>query len=407
MSRFILTKTAAPATPAANKSAVYVDTSTRRISQIDDTGVISNLVQSGQRDASMVTNGGFTIQQRCPTALTSIVGISTTTRAGVVSDRWAVTTGNVTTCLWQQVDTSASPETALSSRYYGRITQNTNAAKFILSQFIINAEMAHLRGQQVRLSCKIKQIVGSAANYRLGLLQLTSAGTVDVCPAFISAIGANGVDPTWGTNLAAIVPDASPVPENGTISGGGLTIASTVNWVKSSCVFTVPANAKNLMVVIYRDTIGGVSDSVGIAEVQLTQGPEIVDWVPVAFTQEQMRCLRFFCKTFGFGVTPGTSAGINTGEAKGVAGKAGAVANAGIIAWRFPIPMFATPTLTLYNPAAGNALMRNLTGAADMGATVATAQLDASAMVIATGVAATAVGDQVGIHMTADCEYKN
>lgn len=54
-----------------------------------------------------------------------------------------------------------------------------------------------------------------------------------------------------------------------------------------------------------------------------------------------------------------------------------------------------------------NALIRNLTGAADMGATAATAQLDSSVMIIATGIAATAVGDQIGIHITADCEFVN
>jgi hypothetical protein len=53
---------------------------------------------------------------------------------------------------------------------------------------------------------------------------------------------------------------------------------------------------------------------------------------------------------------------------------------------------------------AQNKIMRNLTGVADMGATALTAQLDSSAMAIATGVAATAVGDQVGLHFSADAE---
>jgi hypothetical protein len=113
----------------------------------------------------------------------------------------------------------------------------------------------------------------------------------------------------------------------------------------------------------------------------------------------------FYAKTFALATVPVTNAGINTGEAKGVAGKAGAVANAGIIYWRFPIRLWKTPTtVTLYNPGAANALARNLTGAADMGATAATAQLDSSVMVISTGVAATAVGDQIGLHITADAE---
>lgn len=393
------------ATPASGVVSVFDDTSDLRVKAKDQNGVISTLNNDGLQDLNVVMNGGFSVQQRVATAATAIPAVSTTTRAGQVADRWAVTVGNVTTPLWTQVDSAAATETGLNSKRYGRITQNTNAAKFILSQFILNESMAHLRGQKVRLSCKLKQFVGSNANYRLGLLQLSAAGTVDVSPAFISAIGAASVEPTWGTNLLAINPDAAPVGENGTISGPSLLIASTAAWVRSSCVFTVPSDAKNLVVVIYRDTLGAASDSVGIAEVSLTQGPDLVDWVQIPFAWELANCQRFFCKTFAAATVPVTNAGINTGEAKGVAGKAGAVANAGIIYWRFPVTMWKTPvTVTGFNPGAANAVQRNLTGAADMGATAFTAQLDSSVMSIATGVAATAVGDQIGLHITADAE---
>jgi len=393
------------ATPAAGVSAIFVDTADKRVKQRDDSGTINTLCNEGLQDMNVLSNGGLSIQQRVATAATAIPSVSTTTRAGQVADRWAVTVGNVTTPLWTQVDARSTPETGLLAPYYGRITQNTNAAKFIFSQFLANQDIAHLRGSKVRLSVKIKQFVGAVANYRLGLLQLTAAGTVDTAPAFITAIGAASVEPTWGTNLAAITPDATPV-ENGTVSGVAVTIASTAAWVRSSGVFTIPTDCKNLVVVLYRDTLGAASDSVGIAEVQMTQGPDLVDWVSLPWVSELTRCQRYFCKTFAAATVPVTNAGINTGEAKGIAGKAGAVANSGIIAWRFPVTMFKTPTtVTGFNPGVANALQRNLTGAADMGATAFTAQLDSSVMSIATGVAATAVGDQIGLHITADAEF--
>lgn len=396
----------APATPSAGTVVLYPDTADKRYKQIDENGVVSSLPTSGEKDSNVLINGGFTIQQRVALAATAIPAVSTTTRAGQVVDRWAVTVGNVTTPLWERVD--ASVETGLLNHHYGRITQNTNAAKFILSQFILHVEMAHLRGQKVRLSCKIKQFVGAAAVYRLGLLQLAAAGTADVSPMFISAIGAASVEPTWGTNLAAITPDASPTGENGTVFGAALSVTSTAVWVRSSAVFSIPLDANNLIPVIYRDTLGAAADSVGITEVQLTQGSEIVDWVPRPYVTELQSCQRFFCKTFALTTVPVTNAGINTGEAKAIAGKAGAVANSGIIPWRFPVRMWRTPpTVTLFNPGAANALQRNLTGVADMGATASTAQLDSSVMNIATGVAATAVGDQIGIHITADAEIVN
>jgi len=411
MSRLILTKGNAPSTPSANKSAIFVDTNDRRLKQIDDNGVISILSANGITDMNVLTNGSFRIQQRVAAASTAIPSISTTTRAGQVADRWAVTTGNTTTCLWQQVDAGSTPETGLLTRYYGRITQNTNAAKFILSQFIINAEMAHLRGNKVRVSCKIKQFAGSNANYRLGLLYLNSSGTVDVCPAFITAMNGASTDPSWGTNLVAIAPDASPTGENGTISGSGLTIASTANWVRSSCVFTVPATALNLVVVIYRDTIGAASDSVGIAEVQLTQGSDIIDYVSQPLALELIKCQRFFCKSFPLTVVPAASLSEATAGSgvTGISGKTTTAALAGNISIQFPVQMFKTPTVTLFTPTAAGAQIWRFSGAAAAAFTATAIRTnsttDRGCVVTGTGDGSNAVGDLIGVHYTADAEF--
>lgn len=363
---------------------------------------------NGIRDLNVITNGGFAVQQRVATASTAIPNVNVTARLGQVADRWAVTAGNVVTTQWAQIDTAAAVETGLNSRYYGKITQITNAAKFILSQYIVNQDMAHLRGQTVRLSVKIKQFVGAAATYRLGLLQLTAAGTVDGNTTFTTAIGAAGVDPTWSVNLSPIAPEAAN-PENGTITAAALNITSTAGWVRSSAVFVIPSNAKNLIPVLYRDTLGAANDALGIAEFQLTQRSDIVDWVSLPFVVELERCLRFFAKTFTYLTVPVTNAGTDTGEAKGIAGKAGAVANAGIIIWRPPMRMFKTGaniTATAFNPVAANALMCNVFLGTSMGVTgVLTVDSDNSIYMTATGVASTVIGALIGVHLTADCEY--
>jgi hypothetical protein len=410
MSRLVFTKQAAPATPATNKSAIYVDTTTRRLSQIDDNGVISILTADGMMDRNILTNGGLMIQQRVAVASTAIPSVSTTTRAGRVADRWAVTTGNVTTTSWAQTDAAAAPETGLLARYYGRITQATNAAKFIFSQWIINSDMSHLRGQKVRCSVKLKQIVGSNQTYKLGLLQLTSAGTVDTSPAFISAIGASGVNPTWGTNLSAITPDASPTGENGTINGSFLEITSTAAWVRSSCVFTIPTDCKNLVWVLIKDATGGATDSVGIAECQMTQGPEIIDFVQPPIAEELIRCQRFFNKSFPLTVVPAASLSEATAGsgACGMIGKAGAVALAANYEIRWPVVMWAVPTVTFFTPTAAGAQCWRFSGAAAAAQTATAARAssttDRGTVVTATGDAAGTVGDLVGVHYTADAE---
>ena len=395
-------------TPAAGVTAVFTDSSDKRPKVKDENGVISTLVNDGLKNFNTVRNGGFTIQQRVATAATAIPSVSLTTRAGQVADGWSVTVGNVTTPLWTQVDAGVTVETGLLSKFYGRITQNTNAAKFILSQFVANEIISHLRGQKVRVSCKIKQFVGSNANYRIGMLQLTSAGTVDVCPAFISAIGGASVEPTWGTNLVAITPDASPVGENGTISGVALTVASTAAWVKSSCVFTVPSTALNLCVVIYRDTIGAASDSMGVAEVQLTQGTEIVDWTSKPFHLELLRCQRYFAKSFPYLTVPVANAGVN-GSACNIIGKVGALALAVHIPIRYPVVQFkAAPTVTLFAPSTAASAQANRidgTTPAVQTATTTIQSTDNSCVVTATGDAAGAIGDLVGVHYTVDSEF--
>jgi hypothetical protein len=372
--------------------------------------VITTLGDSGAKELNVAMNGGFAVQQKVATASTAITGVSATTRAGVVADRWSVTMGNVTTPSWAQIDTSAAVETGLESRFYGKITQATNAAKFILSQFIEANECMHLRGKKVRLSCKIKQNVGTLANFRLGLLQLTSAGTVDTSPAFITAIGADNVEPTWGTNLSAITPDASPTGENGTISGAGLTITGTAGWVKSSCVFTIPTDAKNLVIVIYRATIGAANDATGIAEVQLTQGPDICDFVAMPFDYEYGRCLRYYAKSFPYATVPAASIAVATGGtgSASIIGKAAATALAVHIDCKFPVKQrLAAPTITLFTPVSAGAVPMRIDGTTPAVQT-AVAQVgpcDTGVMVTATGDAAGAVGDLVGVHWTVSSEF--
>lgn len=408
MSRLVLTKGAAPATPAANKSAVYIDTADRYAKQIDENGVISILNNDGLQDRNVLANGGFAIQQRCATASTAIAGVTTSTRAGQVADRWAVTTSVASNLNWAQIDSSGAVETGLLSRFYGSIISSTAGKKVMISQFLINSDIAHLRGQKVRVSVKHNQKVGSGQTYRLGLIQLNASGTVDVCPAFLSGAWSTttGVDPAWGTNLAAIAPDASPTGENGTINGSYLdvtTVATT--WTRSSCVFTVPSSAKNLCVVFFSNATGGTTDNISIAEFQLTQDAGLVNYVAAPFTEELNRCMAYFYKSFTYATVPVTNAGVTTGCVKWSAGVAGAVAGT----WSFHpfgVSMWKVPTITLFNPAAANAQVRQI------GATAGDCSVSSGSEITTKGTAFTTtpgasavVGTILGVHFTAESEF--
>jgi hypothetical protein len=408
MSRIVLTGNSAPSTPASGKVAVYVDSTDKRVKQIDSNGVISTLAEDGSKDRNILTNGSFRIQQRVAVASTAIPGVTTTTRGGQVADRWAVTTSVASNLNWQQVDTASATETGLLARYYGSIISSTAGKKVMISQFIISAEMAHTRGQKVRVSVKTNQKVGSAQTYKLGLLQLSASGTVDVSPAFLTGAWSTttGVDPAWGTNLAAIAPDASPTGEGGTITGSYLNITTTVaSWQRSSAVFTVPTNAKNLVVVLFSDATGGTTDNISISEFRLTQGADIIDWVDMPLSVELIRCLRFFCKSFAYATVPVTNAGVTTGCVKWTCGVAGAVAGT----WShhlFDVRMWKVPTVTLFNPAAANAQVRQIGATAgDCTSSSASEITDRGTAFTTTPGASAVIGTILGVHYTAEAEF--
>lgn len=392
----------------------YADTADKKIKAIDANGVISILVNDGMHDRNILTNGGFNVQQRCATASTAIAGISTTTRGGQVADTWAVTASVASNLNWAQIDTAGAQDTGLQSRYYGSIISSTAGKKVMASQWILGAEMAHLRGKKVRVSIKHNQKVGSGQTFKLGLLQLQVAGTVDVSPAFLSGAWSTttGVDPAWGTNLAAIIPDASPTGEGGTITGSYLnctTVATT--WTKSSAVFTVPTNAKNLVVVFFSDATGGTTDNISITEAQLTEGPDLVDYVEPPLAETVIRCQRRYCKSFPLTTVPAASiAEATAGCVSGILGKAGSGTALGcIIPVQFPVQMWKTPvTVTLFTPVGAGAAVYRLTGTTPLvqGATAQRALTDRGLTVTATNEATTngAVGDMIGIHYTADAE---
>lgn len=408
-----MTKGDAPSTPASNKVEIFIDNNNRTCS-VDDKGVISVFNHNGLDERNILVNGGFGVQQKVAVASTAIAGISATTRGGVVADAWSVTSSVASNLNWQQVDTGSAPEIGLNSRYYGSIISATAGKKVMLSQWILNEDMRHLVGRKVRLSIKHNQKAGLAQNFKLGLLQLTSAGTIDTSPAFLSGAwsATTGVDPAWNTNIAAITPDASPTGENGTVSGNYLNIVTVANtWTRSSCVFTVPTNAKNLIMVFFADATGGVTDNVSIAEAQVTLGADLVDYLEPLFSENINRCLRRYCKSFPLTTVPAASIAVATagnGET-GIIGKAGATALACYIKIQFPVRMFKVPSVTLFTPVGAGAVPYRISGTTPAVQTTAaqTGVMDYGLVVSATGDANGAIGDLVGVHYTASAEIVN
>lgn len=387
----------APATPASGKSEVYADSADKRVKAIDSSGVVTTLSPSSTRE-SLLANGGMQFAQRqAPGTLTTY---SNTTGRSYGADRWGLTNENASV-QWQRIDSSGAPETGLQARYYGKIKKITNAGKFILSQVIPGDDAMAVRGRTVRLQVKMRFTVAASMTVRLGLLYLTSAGTLDSIPAtFASAFGAVGTDPTWGTNLTALAP---VLVENASVSGLGATCVLTGAWVRYSATFSVPSNCKNLVALVWTNGQPAVNDELNVAEWALFDGPDIIDWTPRLAQDELALCQRFYCKTFAVETAPAQNVGVNTGEFCFIAGTAAAGAERSP-SFRFPVTMRAAPAITTFNPAAANAEVRDETAAGDCSATATAGANEGSVRVTATGNAGTVVGGLLGVHLTADAE---
>jgi len=406
MSRIVLTGTAAPSNPASGKGSVYLDTDGQRPRHLSASGVTSLMADAAR--FNRIRNSGFWFAQRqVPGTLTTYSNLTGRSIAG--ADGWGVTNENAS-IQYRRVDTSSAAESKLLGRHYGEWTKITAAGKICVSQVLEGTEAQSLRGRAVRLQVWARQVTTSNV-WRLGLLYLTSAGTIDTIPAtFISAFNGASADPTFGTNLSFSAPRSSPVQvgDGGTITGNALTCTLTSAWTRYGFVTTLPGDFKNLIVVMFSDTqINAANGGLAMTAASLCDGEEINDWQPGDVSDAFSRVQRFYQKTFLPDTNPAQNAGIGGGAVTGLVAKAGATALAGFITWRYNPPMRAQPTtITTYSPGAASAQIRRLSGAAaaDMTATAVANSNANSVDFTGTGDAAGTAGDQCAVHATADAE---
>jgi hypothetical protein len=407
MSYLTLTKGSAPASPAANKSALFVDTADNKPKIIDESGVVSVVTLDGWRDRNVLYNPALEFWQR--QAPGSAATYSNVGGRVYGPDRWWTSNETASTTAIR-VDTESAKEAGLGTRFYATLTKITNTGKVAFGQTLGATTIMQCRGNKVRLQFMLK--TSAPLTLRMGLVQLAAAGTVDTVPisagTFITAWGANSVDPTLGTNLARITPDAGSA-DGGTISGDAMSCACTTSWKRFSCVFTVPETAHNLVPMVWTDGQFTAAQTLSFSEVGLYEGAEIrTNFVPYASALEILRCQRYYSKSFNLGTLPAASLteANEGGFAKGIISKAAATALACVIPIRYPVVMRAAPTVTLYTPIGAGAVPYRITGTtpAVQTAVAQRSPSDSGTTVTATGDANGAVGDYIGVHWTAEAE---
>ncbi len=392
-----------PTAPAVGKVEQYTDSADRRSKTIDEKGVISTLVDNELYNWFINPQCRFA-QRQAPGTLTTYSVVGGRIYAGDM-----IFVGNENASVqWQRIDTAAAPETGLQARYYGKLKKLTAAGKMYAGQAYTAEETCNLRGRTIRFQFKTKVSVAATMAIRIGVMQLTSAGTADTIPStanlFFTAMGAASVDPTPGANLAYIAPKAGITYDAGTVNGNAVDYTATTSWVRIGVVVDVPTNCRNLIVLVWTNGQPAANDELNVSEFSVTDGQEVQDWTPVHSEIDFGRCLQHYAKTFAIDTAPAQNAGVTTGCLRSVLGKAVATALAAQFQWRFPINMWKAPgTVTTYNPGAANAQVRQIGGTAgDLTATATANITEQSVDVTATGIATGAVGDQVGVHLSAE-----
>jgi hypothetical protein len=387
--------------PSAGRGTLFLDADGRPT--VTDSAGHNTVSYAAER--TLIRNGAFRIVRRqVPGTLTTYSSVGGRI---VTADGWDVSNENASV-QFRRVDKEAAAEVGVSERFHGEWTKLTTLGKFLVCQALESRDVIGLRNRTIRVQLRAKAVVTGAP---FGIALVSWSGAVDTlsraAAGFVTAWGANGVSPTLAANYAYVTPTAGRAGDNCTaVPGFGYLANLTTNWQRFGGSFTVPANAKNLVVVVYSLNQTAAASGLGLAEVSLTPGEAIVDWAPVPFQFDLGLCSRHYTKSFALETAPAQNAGVATGAVSTTVTKAAAVASGGDLARSARDRATRRAHRGPVRPGSATAQARRITGAAaaDQAATATANNTAQSLDITCTGDAAGVVGDQVVIHFTADAE---
>lgn len=304
-----------------------------------------------------------------------------TTTAVYTADQWAARRGSNAAGL------TLSRQTGFSgARYCMRLARDAaNAAADILylGQPIETADAISLAGKTVRVSADIR----AGANF-------SASGGLLTCEIYT------------GTGTDGTVSLSAGYSSNTTHSCGSKAISTTAARIEFDAVLL--ASGCTEAFAVFRFTPVGTAGAADYVELTNVQLEEVYDTTYTTTTPYERRpfvhelrdCQRYLEKGFDYATTPAQNAG--TGFAAGW----GAI-TAGATSQRSPLFGFrvskrTAPTMTLYNPSATNAEVRDFQAAADCSSSAAANITEHSFAVNCTGNGSTAAGNRLGVSWKAD-----
>lgn len=247
----------------------------------------------------------------------------------------------------------------------------------------------------LRMACSAAQQTVTVGLYSTTDPNLPSAAS----PTFNSIVATLGADGEVATFNGNWVPLIQNVPAN-----NELTITPTATefmiprWIDNPA--TPHAATSTFFAIVIGVNAMTLNSTITFDWVSLSAGAMATRPAPKSISETLLDCQRYYWKTFLPATVPAQNVGVDTGNLKWQIFSAGATSNGHNVL--FPTPLRATPTITLYNPAAANALIRNLSTGLDC--TSATDNITTKTVdVVSTNAGAgAALGNFIGVHVTAD-----
>lgn len=255
----------------------------------DERITLAKQAKSARPLDNLLVNGGMSIFQRLPTPGT----LTTIAADGYGPDRFRMSAENAD-FQTSQTNTAGVAESGLANQFYANFKKITNAGKVLICQPIEVVVCQPYQGRTLTLQLKMK--ASTATTVRLGMLYLTSSGTANSIPAAIvpATWGADGTDPTWGTNLSLQAPATVPVGAQGSINGNAVDCSVTTAWQLFAATFSLPSDFKNLIPIIWSNADLAANDSISASEFGLYDGNVVRDWLPRSPATEIMLAQRYY-----------------------------------------------------------------------------------------------------------------
>lgn len=342
----------------------------------DDSRFLSPLLLATSIYAALdnvLLNGGFAVNQRQATSVAD---------DAYCLDRWyaLAQSGNVTIAQ-QSFQEDGSP-------FNIRLTQPDVSAKRIgLAQIVEGKNCTHLRGQAVTFALRAR--LSTSANLRVAILEWT--GTEDSVTSDVVN------DWTSGTYTGGNFFNSTTL----TVRAVAAQAMTSATWGDITLSATLGSTFTNLIVLVWSEGTLAQNVTLDLARARLTRGAART-WRPVPFQHDLALCQRYYWKSFPYATAPAQNAGA-TGCVRFHHFIGSAVATR-TFALFFPTRMRASPTVTLFNPSATNAEVRNLTDGADCSSSAASNVNESSFQALFTGNAGATSNDEYGVHAAADAE---